>query len=321
MTQATVCRYPKGMQFFDNSGKLLSGGTLFYFSAGTSTPQTVYLDSGGVTPYSSGSVDGISYVQLNSAGRLENPLYLGPVSNYKELLTDYTGAISGPVGGNTIAPWPEDNIPAAPTSDTTQQVITGTLRGYIGTVEPSGYVFASGRSVGNPSSSATGRANSDTQALFVLLWNSDLTNTYFVVAAGRGSSALADFSANKTITLPDLRGRAPIGLDNMGGTDAGRLDWTNAIGYAGGEQYHTLTATEMPVHNHNVTDPGHSHTTMVGRSDIARTNDSAIPLSASTNTYFSTGSSSTGITIQNAGSGGAHNNLQPSILLNWIVKL
>ena len=319
MTQATVCRYPKGMQFFDNSGKLLSGGTLFYFSAGTSTPQTVYLDSGGVTPYSSGSVDGISYVQLNSAGRLENPLYLGPTSNYKELLTDYTGAISGPIGANTIAPWPEDGIPAAPTQSTTQQVITGTLRAYIGTVEPDGYVFSSGKTIGNPSSFATGRANSDTQALFVLLWNSDVTNTYFVVGAGRGASALSDFSANKTITLPDLRGRVVAGVDNMGGTDAGRLDWTNAIGYAGGEQYHTLAVGEMPSHGHGVTDPGHAHNIVTGSAGGAIIRTSGGFTLAGTG--YSTDSNTTGITIQNNGSGGAHNNLQPSILLNWIVKL
>jgi len=75
------------------------------------------------------------------------------------------------------------------------------------------------------------------------MWNADLTNTHFVVSGGRGSSALTDFSANKTITLPDLRGRVVMGLDNMGGTAAGRLTGSvagtiptpTAIGSSGGD--------------------------------------------------------------------------------------
>jgi hypothetical protein len=84
MTLATTLRYSKGTMFLDSTGKPLGGGCLFYFMAQTLTPQSVYLDSGGTTVFSSGSVGGIPYIQL-----------------------DYTAASSGIVGANTISPWPD----------------------------------------------------------------------------------------------------------------------------------------------------------------------------------------------------------------------
>ena len=330
MTQATVVRYPKGSMFFDNTGRPLAGGCLWYFQAGTSTPQSVYLDATGNTVFSSGSVNGVPYVQLNSAGRLESPVYLGPTHDYKELLTDYTGATSGPVGANTIAPWPEDNIPAAPSSSSsaTQQVLTGTLCPYVGTVAPSGYVLSSGKSIGNPSSSASARANSDTQALFVLMWNADLTNTHFVVSGGRGSSALTDFSANKTITLPDLRGRVVMGLDNMGGTAAGRLTGSvagtiptpTAIGSSGGEEVHLLTVAESASHGHVVNQSTHNLTVTIPNGPGSTNYGTSLTGTAAPQT-FNVSPFTTAISLVNTGGDTSHNNLPPGIVLNVLIKL
>jgi microcystin-dependent protein len=50
--------------------------------------------------------------------------------------------------------------------------------------------------------------------------------------------------------LPDLRGRIPVGLDNMGGTDAGRLSVANTLGGTGGTETHTLTSAQIPAHSH-----------------------------------------------------------------------
>jgi hypothetical protein len=51
------------------------------------------------------------------------------------------------------------------------------------------------------------------------------------VSSGRSASALADFNAtNKTLVLPDLRGRALIGRDQMEAPSAaGRLTAANFI--------------------------------------------------------------------------------------------
>src|SRR5690606_15176336 len=54
-----------------------------------------------------------------------------------------------------------------------------------------------------------------------------------------------------TFNVPDLRGRVPVGLDNMGASDAGRLAAANTLGGTGGAETHTLTVAEMPSHGHN----------------------------------------------------------------------
>ncbi len=60
-----------------------------------------------------------------------------------------------------------------------------------------------------------------------------------------------------TFNVPDLRGRAWFGLDNMGGVAAGRLNAAAAgginavvLGASGGEQDHTMTTAEMVMHTH-----------------------------------------------------------------------
>jgi len=53
-----------------------------------------------------------------------------------------------------------------------------------------------------------------------------------------------------TFGFPDLRGRTIVGLDNMGGADAGRLSVANTIGVTGGQQTVTLTTTQMAAHQH-----------------------------------------------------------------------
>jgi hypothetical protein len=73
-----------------------------------------------------------------------------------------------------------------------------------------------------------------------------------------------------TYTMPDMRGQALFGIDNMGGTAANRI--TSAIsgiagttnGATGGSQSlqahsHTISITD-PGHSHTVNDAGHSHT-------------------------------------------------------------
>lgn len=73
-----------------------------------------------------------------------------------------------------------------------------------------------------------------------------------------------------TFGLPDLRGRTAVGADNMdnavgtGGGDAGRLDWANTIGTAGGAQYVALALANMPSHRHVVDSHDHSSTGYTG---------------------------------------------------------
>jgi len=124
-----------------------------------------------------------------------------------------------------------------------------------------------------------------------------------------------------TFNAPDMRGRVAAGRDNMGGTAASRLtvgvSGVNGaqLGSAGGDQ-------RMHSHAHGVTDPGHGHSLSApgvdGGGSTANRGWSTQPFlhpEHAKNTSWN----GTGISIQNAGSG-ASQNVQPTIVLNYIVK-
>ena len=134
-------------------------------------------------------------------------------------------------------------------------------------------------------------------------------------------------NGSTTFNLPDLRGRTIAGIDDMGGTDAGRLNLANTLGTTAGTQTHTLTSAEMPVHTH--VQNAHGHTLGGGQSfgtnfgsNAGGTATFALSVAAiNTGTYQGPYSAlDTTAVNQNAGSGGAHNNMQPTMLLNYIIK-
>lgn len=130
-----------------------------------------------------------------------------------------------------------------------------------------------------------------------------------------------------TFNVPDLRRRTTVG---RGGTGTGTLG--NAVGDVGGAETHTLSSAEMPSHSHGVSDPSHSHPNVrQGGNPLT----AVIGLGPTyTPGYFAAGNSgagviatgalvdasTTGISIVAAGSGGAHNNIQPSAVMMKIIK-
>jgi len=68
-----------GQQFFDNNGVPLSGGLLYTYQAGSSTPLATYTDVNGTTANANPIV-------LNSSGRLDNEVWLTYGFNYKFVL-------------------------------------------------------------------------------------------------------------------------------------------------------------------------------------------------------------------------------------------
>lgn len=124
-----------------------------------------------------------------------------------------------------------------------------------------------------------------------------------------------------TFNLPDFRRRAPIGA---GGTAVSGP--ANTLGAAGGAETHTLTTGEMPSHGHTVNDPGHGHGAQKGRigaaggANLANRIDGSAD-TAEQDTYHNVAQGTTGITLNNTGGGGAHNNMQPSLVVNFEIKI
>ena len=158
---------------------------------------------------------------------------------------------------------------------------TGSVTPYAGLIEPSDWLFCYGQAV----------SRTTYAALFAVV-----STTYGV---GDGST---------TFNLPDLRGRVVAGKDDMGGASANRLtDQTggldgDVLGKTGGEEAHVLSTTSMPAHTHTVT--------AVGSGSLVVTNTSG-----------SSAAGSSSLTTSSVGSGSAHNNVQPTIILNYIIKI
>lgn len=83
--------------------------------------------------------------------------------------------------------------------------------------------------------------------------------TYAALFANIGTLHNTGGEAGTDFRLPDGRGRTMVGLDNMGGTDAGRLSSANTVGVVGGAESVVLTTTHLPAHTHAI-DHGHADT-------------------------------------------------------------
>ena len=108
-----------------------------------------------------------------------------------------------------------------------------------------------------------------------------------------------------TFALPDLRGRAPLHRGN-----------SNTLGQKGGQEAHTVTMTEMPQHLHF----GQA-TSNVG-DQITPTNAFVLARRAA-ETYRDP--TNLGVmhptTVSNVGGSQPHNNMQPYLVLNYIIAL
>jgi microcystin-dependent protein len=132
-----------------------------------------------------------------------------------------------------------------------------------------------------------------------------IQNTYGSASTGR-------------FKLPDLRGRVIVGTN----PSTIILDPSNnisvrTIGDISGAETHQLTVAEMPSHNHSITDPGHSHNY---KTITDNTGSGAIDDAQGSGNDSSTTSSTTGITINSTGGNQPHNNMQPFLVLNYIIK-
>jgi hypothetical protein len=78
-----------GAQLFDNNGVILSGGKIFTYAAGSSTPQTTYTSVTGITPHANPII-------LDSAGRVPGgEIWIKDGFSYKFVVETSTGSLLG----------------------------------------------------------------------------------------------------------------------------------------------------------------------------------------------------------------------------------
>jgi len=163
----------------------------------------------------------------------------------------------------------------------------GTITAYGGSSAPSGWLLCDGNHVSRTTFSA----------LFAIVGT--------IYGVGNGST---------TFSLPNLNGRTAIGAGVYTDPVSGSL--TRTIGQTIGAERHTLTTPEMPSHTH--TDSGHNHpftyTGPLPGSDAVnyRGPDAGAFRNTTTDSGFAN--------ILPTGGGGTHNNMQPSLVVNYIIK-
>jgi len=93
-------------------------------------------------------------------------------------------------------------------------------------------------------------------SLWLLCYGQAVSRTTYTDLYAIAGTTYGAGDGSTTFNIPDLRGRAVAGQDDMGGTSANRLTGItggingDTLGLAGGEEAHTMTTAELAAHVH-----------------------------------------------------------------------
>lgn len=212
--------------------------------------------------------------------------------------------------------YPEDAVPTSGNINylfhfmSANRIPVGTRLPYMGGTAPDGYLLCLGETIALSDTTAS-YYGTEYQDLFIYLWTND---TAAVVTPSKGASAIADWTADKKITIPNNQGHVLAGKSTVTGST-----FNAAIGSSVGAETVVLTEAQLPIVTPTITDPGHTHPyetwREVGDTRAFGNTDVAIALDTLTTT-----AATTGITVNPFGSNAPHPNVQTSAITNFIIK-
>jgi microcystin-dependent protein len=206
------------------------------------------------------------------------------------LFTRATGVgtfeVTPQVGSNQI--YHQGNLPAV---IATVSEPVGTIKMFAGVGDPAGgnYLICDGRAI----------SRTTYAALFAVAGTA--------YGAGDGST---------TFNIPNFQERSPVG-QTVTQTLIPQYD-ARTIGNKIGEGNHALSIAELAAHTHPIIDPKHHHSVGATSQFQAQAGGGGMTSGAGVNSS----TDATGITqAESAGSGTAHNNVQPSLVVSFIIRV
>ena len=263
------------------------------FSSGDQVTATKLQDIANLATFRTGAnntADG-STIEVDSTG------------GYLKVKQD--GITSNELAANSVitAKLQDGSVTAAKLDSAAVSVLmpTSTILPYAGASAPTGYFLCDG----------SAKSRTTYAGLFAIIGT-----TY---GAGDNST---------TFNIPDLRGRVIAGQDDMGGSSANRLTTAKSgingdnLGASGGLEDHQLTESQLPSHTHyavKVNATALNDYLTAGNEVLAASGPASNINERYSLTETAEGDPDSAIT-SSTGGGNAHNNVQPTIILNYIIK-